>query len=259
MLHSLIHRGGAAAVLLVSLLCVGNGRAADAPPAEPKKPAVTKPPAAPWNPIAKARQAARRAQSMNNMKQMLLAFHMSHDVNNRFPAAFIADKEGKPLLSWRVAILPYIEQDTLYKQFHLDEPWDSEHNKKLIAKMPEIYKSPSGNAGEGKTNYLVLRGDKMGFAGKDGLKLREFKDGTSNTILLVEADDEKAVEWTKPADLEPTEKDPHAGLGGMYPEGFLTGFADGSVRVIKYSVDPKLLWALFTRAGGEALPEGEAN
>lgn len=246
----------AVATVLSIAIVASAARAADPPPVvESKKPAVTKPPKTPWNPITKARQAARRAQSMNNMSQVVLCFRNAHLADRAFPAAFIADKDSKPLLSWRVAILPYIGQKDLYDQFKLDEPWDSEHNKKLIAKMPATYKSPSGNAAEGKTNYLAIRGNKMAFVGKDGLELSDFDDEASHTIVLAEADDDKAVEWTKPADLEPTEKDPHAGLGGLHPEGILCGYADGSVRVVPYKIDAEVLWALFTRNGGEEIPE----
>ncbi len=89
--------------------------------------------------IQKVRTASKRMVSMNNMKQIALAMHNYHDVYGRLPAPAIMDKDGKPLLSWRVAILPFIEQDNLYKQFKLDEPWDSEHNKKLLVQMPGIY------------------------------------------------------------------------------------------------------------------------
>jgi hypothetical protein len=239
----------AAAILLGTTIAAAQ----EQPPATPTPKAAAKPPKAPWNPIEKARAAARRTQSANNLKQLMLALHVYQDQQGRFPAAYIADKDGKPLLSWRVAILPLLEQDELYKQFRLDEPWNSEHNKKLLAKMPATLKSPSGKAGEGKTNYLAIRGDKAGFAGQTGLRIADFKDGLSNTIMVVEADDEKAVEWTRPDDLEVTEKDPHAGLGGLHPEGFLAAFADGSVRVIAYSVDAKVLWALYTRDGNEPI------
>ncbi len=89
--------------------------------------------------VRKVRGAASRTQSQNNLKQIGLAMHNYHATNNMLPPHATYDKNGKPLLSWRVFILPYIEQQDLYKQFHLDEPWDSEHNKKLLAKMPVIY------------------------------------------------------------------------------------------------------------------------
>src|SRR5438045_1511259 len=76
-----------------------------------------------------------RLTSSNNLKQIALAFHSFHDTYGGMPAAAICDKAGKPLLSWRVAILPWIEEGALYKQFKLDEPWDSKHNKALLKKM----------------------------------------------------------------------------------------------------------------------------
>jgi hypothetical protein len=241
--------------IILAIALTATTGAQEQPAAVPAKQPAKKPPAASWNPFERAQAAARRTQSANNLKQIMLALHNYHGAQGRFPAAYSADKEGKPLLSWRVSILPMIEQGALYKEFHLDEPWDSEDNKKLLGKMPAVFKSPSGKAGNGKTNYLGIRGEKAGFVGKAGLRLAEFTDGLSNTILVVEADDEKAIEWTKPDDLEVIEKDPHAGLGGIHPEGFLAAYADGSVRVIAYSIDAKKLWAMFTRAGGEVITE----
>jgi RNA polymerase sigma factor (sigma-70 family) len=100
-------------------------------------------PGAPAQPAAQHPNAspAQRARSMNNLKQILLAMHNYHDANGNMPHD-ITDKDGKPMLSWRVAILPYIEQDNLFKQFKLDEPWDSDHNKKLLALMPSTYRTP---------------------------------------------------------------------------------------------------------------------
>jgi hypothetical protein len=204
------------------------------------------------------RAAAARAQSTNNVKQIGIAFHNYHDTVGRFPAQAICDKQGKPLLSWRVAILPYVEQEALYKEFKLDEPWDSEHNKKLIARMPKTYASPASKKLDGHTTYLVPVGKETVFTGDPkGLKINDITDGTSNTIFLVEANDDSAVIWTKPDDLVVDPKDPLKGLIGHYPQGFVAGFADGSVRFISKSVDLKNLWAMFTRNGGETISEFE--
>ncbi len=89
-------------------------------------------------------EATRRAIVRRSLKMLALAFHNYHDAMNYFPAPAISDAKGRPLLSWRVAILPYIEQDHLYRQFKLDEPWDSPHNKKLLALMPKIFAPPPG-------------------------------------------------------------------------------------------------------------------
>ncbi len=210
--------------------------------------------------IQAAREAARRTQSMNNLKQIAIAMHNYHDIYRAFPAAYSTDKEGKPLLSWRVHILPYIEQYPLYKEFHLDEPWDSEHNRALIARMPAAYRAPGSGAGPGKTNYLGIAGEGNIFVSpksKEGAPLgtgmREITDGTSNTAMVVEASDDLAVTWTQPKDFEPNPDQPLRGLVGVRPGGFLAALCDGSVRFIAASIDPQMLKALFTRAGGEAV------
>ena len=180
--------------------------------------------------VQKVREAAARTQSANNLKQMALAMHNYLDTNKTFPPAYSASKAGKPLLSWRVHILPYIEQDALYKQFHLDEPWDSAHNKALIERMPKIYRSPASNAAPGMTNYLTVRGKDTMFPGDKGIGIADVPDGLSNTIMIVEASDKKAVIWTKPDDFEFNEKNPIDGLVGLWSQGFQAALGDGSVR-----------------------------
>jgi len=207
--------------------------------------------------LGHARDAGRRAHSMNNMKQIALAMcNFCATFSNHFPAAASSSPDGKPLLSWRVYILPFIEEDALYKQFHLDESWDSPHNKALIEKMPVVYRSPKSKAGKGKTNYLVPVGNGALYAtSRDEPKLKDIKDGTSHTIMIVEVDDEHAVTWTKPDDFAFDPKDPMKGIGSLYEGGFHAAFCDGSVRFLSGSIDKKLLSALFTRAGGEAIGE----
>jgi prepilin-type processing-associated H-X9-DG protein len=200
--------------------------------------------------VHSARGAARRVQSMNNLKQIGLAMLMHEAASGAF-AAYIADKQGKPLLSWRVKILPFIEEQALYEQFRLDEPWDSEHNKKLIARMPPVYMAPGSNAGPGKTNYVTVRGEKTAFPGKKGISIAQIRDGTAYTIMAVEASDQKAVIWTKPDDFEYDQKNPVAGLTGLRRGGFNAAFCDGHVRFISQAIDADTLKALFTRDGRE--------
>ena len=129
--------------------------------------------------------------------------HIYHDTNSVFPPAASLSKDGKALLSWRVHILPFIEQGELYKEFELDAPWDSEHNKKLIAKMPAIFRTPGAKERAGFTSYLGIAGKDAMFTGEaKGLAIKDVADGTSNTIWVVEVADDQAVEWTKPADLK---------------------------------------------------------
>ena len=214
--------------------------------------------------VQSGRQAARRTHAMNNLKQLGLAMHNYHDVTKGFPPTANVDEDGKPLLSWRVHVLPFIEQQALYEEFHLDEPWDSDHNRKLIAKMPEVYKAPNSLAEPGKTVYLGNAGKKGVFGlppenqrGKSkwatGIRIRDIRDGTSNTIMVVEAADSSAVIWTKPSDFVPDGDNPFAGLLGLRPEGFLACFCDGAVHVISPAVDKQSLQGMFTKDGGEVV------
>jgi uncharacterized protein (TIGR03067 family)/prepilin-type processing-associated H-X9-DG protein len=199
-----------------------------------------------------------RQQDANNIKQILLSFHNYHDTFGHFPLHAIYSKDGKKaLLSWRVAILPYIEQNALYLQFKLDEPWDSEHNKKLIDQMPPLYRAlGKGKKGEGLTYYVVFTGPHTPFNGAKKITFVDFTDGTSNTAILFEAND--PVLWTKPDDLVlPKEGDKLPELGGMFSNGMNLGFADGSVRWVRRDIDPKTLRALITHQGGEIIDESK--
>ena len=203
--------------------------------------------------VQSAREAARRTQSMNNLRQISLAMLNYEATFRKLPPRAIFDKQGKPLLSWRVAILPFVEYDTLYRQFHLDEPWDSEHNKKLIAAMPPIYRNPSSGAPPGMATYLAVCGKGLMFDGTEGRTMADIRDGLSHTIMLVEANDDRAVPWTKPDDWECDPQRPLAGLGTARPGGFNVAFADGSVHFISKTIDPKVFYALLTIAGGEPI------
>lgn len=207
--------------------------------------------------VQKVRAAAARATSQNNLKQIALAMHNYHDVYNAMPKAAICDKNGKPLLSWRVAILPFIEQDALYKQFKLDEPWDSENNKKLIPILVKVYQDPrAGDAKwDGKTYYKVFNGKGAMFGGEKGINLAGITDGTSNTIM-VGAGGEPVI-WTKPDDYEFDEEKPLPELMKPFSE-WLVAFGDGSVRVIPIRDQndkemQKTLKALITVGGGEVV------
>lgn len=206
-------------------------------------------------PLQEARNAATRAQHANQLKQIGLAMHMYHDVHRRLPAHASYSEEGKPLLSWRVHLLPYLDQNDLYKQFRLDQPWDSAHNKKLIKKMPGVYKDPRVPVKEaGRTTFVVPTGKKLVFGDKEGLPFQKITDGTSSTILVLESDASSAVVWTKPDDLAFDPADP---LKGLFFDGKGTVavlIADGSVQWLKDAEAKKSLPAYVTPAGGEVIP-----
>jgi RNA polymerase sigma factor (sigma-70 family) len=232
-----------------------------------------------------AQTAARRTKSMNNLKLIALAMHNYHDTYNHFPPPAIYSKNGKALLSWRVALLPFLEQDNLYKQFKLDESWDSPHNKAVAQAMPAIY-APVGALYKqpDKTYYQVFVGTGAVFeggAGKRrpasrtsgstgtetstggtvskppeielgrGISIPQITDGTSITILVVEAG--TPVFWSKPEDLPFVPGQALPKLGGLFNGGFNAAFADGSVHWISKDADPETLSAAITRAGGEII------
>lgn len=196
--------------------------------------------------------AKDRAKSMNNLKQIGLAFHSYTDVNGQFPKNEVDDK-GKPLLSWRVLMLPYLEEDALYKEFKLNEAWDSTHNKKLIEKMPKVFTPVRGKAGKGETFYRGFTGPSTIFEAGKKLSFRDVTDGSSNTLLCVEA--EKPCPWTKPDDLPfDPKKDELPKVGGtMFETGFNALMCDGSVRFIKKNIAKENLKSLITRDGGEVV------
>lgn len=203
----------------------------------------------------KSMEVSRRKERMNQFKQLGIAMQNYHDENKHFPPAAISDKDGKPLLSWRVAILPHIDELDLYKQFHLDESWDSPHNRALIEKMPAIYADP-GTANTGKTTFQVPVGRETAFHDHVGTSFREMKDGSSNTVLIVEVEPNRSVEWTKPADWEVDLAHPRRGLERSDRDVVTLGFADAHVQI----VDPRKigddrLRAFITPAGGEVIEQ----
>lgn len=206
--------------------------------------------------VVKVKDAAARSVSFNNLKQIALALHSYHDAMGSMPPAAVVDKTGRPLLSWRVLILPYIEQDQLYKQFKLDEAWDGPTNKKLLDKMPKVYALPPQFATKAKANethYQALVGKGAAFELLKGPKLQEFADGTSNTLVVATA--ATPVPWSKPDDIA---FDPAADMTTKL--GYFQGVAhaargDGSVTALPKSIDRKTLAALITRSGGEVVPD----
>jgi RNA polymerase sigma factor (sigma-70 family) len=239
---------------------LGAGGKGNPPPAvdEPAPPGRGEEPARATRETGKTRPetddpikaAARRRQSANNLKRIALALHNYHDTNGTFPPPAIYDKSGKPLLSWRVLILPYIEQDNLYKQFRLDETWDSEHNKKLLEQMPRDY-APVGErrTESDRTYYQALVGTGAAFEPRKALGLKDFLDGTSNIIIVVEA--ETPVPWTKPEDLPYVPDQALPKLGGLFGGDFHVLFADGSVQFVSRKADESVLRSAITRAAGE--------
>jgi Protein of unknown function (DUF1559) len=179
----------------------------------------------------RVRDARNRVASANNLKQLGIAVHEYHTTYRKLPGDIVG-KDGKPLLSWRVLLLPYVEELALYKQFRLDEPWDSKHNLPLLEKMPAVLRSPRvALKGKGYTVYQGFSGQNAVFRpGQPALTIAGFPDGLSNTILTVEAT--TAVPWSKPADIpfDPAKAVP--GFGKALGDMPLAALMEGSVRTL---------------------------
>lgn len=224
--------------------------------------------------VGRVREAANRMKSSNNLKQISLAVYNYESTHAELPGNTYTP-DGKPLLSWRVHILPFIEQDTLYRQVQLDEPWDGPTNRRLLLPMPPVYadtREPNDTAA-GKTHYRGFSSPGAVFERRlivkpggtdphEGVKPEKrfgwdkFKDLTSETVLAVEARD--PVEWTKPDDLDasPNKPFPPLGVPGGPKNRANVAFADGSVRAIRTDLPETTLRALVTYNGGETLPAG---
>lgn len=221
--------------------------------------------------VSAAREAARRMQCANNLKQIALGVHQFHDTHDGLPALYTQDTDGKPYHSWRVLILPYIEHEALYKQIRLDEPWDSEHNKQFHDKMPPVYRCPSDPRSPvpGRAHYAAIKdgmlkpgppSDPAEFVEPEskallGGHLSDVSDGTSNTALVVET--APTFCWMDPradvafADFASGINSPGGkGAGSNHPGGCNIVFGDGACRFL---TDPAVLKAIATPDGEEAI------
>lgn len=197
-----------------------------------------------------------RSKTESNLEELAIAIQGYESVHRRIPQRAIRDSDGKPLLSWRVLLLPYLGQDELYSQFRLNEAWDSEHNKKLLEKMPAVYANPNSELQLGYTTYLAP----FGYADRreqtawdvEPLLLRQVSDGLGNTAAVVEVTPSSAVPWTKPEDFDLKERELLEFLGEP-PTGGLVVMLDGTSYDLSHWKDKKRLKAVLTVNGGEAV------
>jgi prepilin-type processing-associated H-X9-DG protein len=212
--------------------------------------------------IGPAVRESRRKQCDEYLDQVGRALHEYHRVQGHLPAPALADREGKPLLSWRVAILPQLGYQSLYARFHLDESWDSPHNRALLREMPKEFACPGGPGPRaGQTGYLVVVGPKSEpgsvntpFEPPRGAAFHEFSDGTSNTVLVIETD--PLITWTKPQDLQWAPGGPLPPLVSPHDGGAHALFADGATKFLRSPIAATTLLALLTKNGGEVLSGG---
>jgi hypothetical protein len=195
--------------------------------------------------VQKVREAAARTQTSNNMKQLALAVHNFHDVNRRLP------DPAENGLSWRVVILPFIEQNNLFNQFDKAQPWDGPNNNRFLGMMPMQFLNISRpDAPPGQTFFQFVTGPQTMFPGGPR-RIVDIADGAATTLMIVEASD--AVPWTKPADIIYDPQGPLPRLGDpLRPSPFFASFADAAVIRVP-PLDERTLRGLLTANGGEAV------
>jgi prepilin-type processing-associated H-X9-DG protein len=202
--------------------------------------------------VQQVRKAARRTESLNRLRMIVLASLNYESAHMRFPRN-ITDRDGNVLLSWRVAILPFMEQNHLYNQFHMDEPWNSDHNIALLDQMPDIFKS-RGFKSDSKTLYQGFEGPGGIFEpGGRGIGFGSITDGSSNTIFCVECDPKSAVEWTRPQDLPFDLEEPITSVGKFRKGNFNAAYCDGSVHTFDFGSIANQLNKLIHRSDGSII------
>lgn len=215
-------------------------------------------------PFLTYRETTLRMQSQNNLKQLGLGMHMYHDTYKSFPLRGSDDPELGINMSWRVRLLPYLEQLPIHDQIDYHQPWDGPANSTFHGQMPRTYAVPPARRDARETSYLVFTGPDdprqpprergsplFGFGANRGVGLRSIIDGTTNTIMIVEADRDRSVPWMKPADLVYDKQNPKAGLGNVRSGGFIVVMADGSTRFLPNTIDDEVLRRLIMRDDGK--------
>ncbi len=198
------------------------------------------------------RPAARRAQCTNNLKQIALALQNYEQAYKALPPAYTVDAKGRPLHSWRTLILPYLEQEALYKTIDLSKPWNDPANAKALETYVPVFHCPAAAGPQNTTTYLAIAGPDGCLILEESRRLAEITDAHEWTLMVIEADDENAVPWMAPVDareslamnLGPTTKLHHAG-------GTNAGFVDGSVRFMKANTSTSVRQAWMSIAGND--------
>jgi hypothetical protein len=192
-----------------------------------------------------------RARTIDNLRRIGAALQAYVQKYGALPPHAIRNQAGEPTLSWRVALLPQLGYEALYKQFRLHEPWDSPHNRQLTAQIPPELQSPERR--DQATNYLAVIGPDTALGGLRGAHPDSFEDGAENSLLVVEASDEAAVPWTQPSDLRLKFDLPRAGIGQLREDGTLALAGDGRVWRIPPELPAHVLAALLTTDHGEVV------
>lgn len=211
-----------------------------------------------WNAVQNARDAAEATHRRCLLKQIGAAFNNYHDVYGTFPPAYIADNDGKPMHSWRVLILPFMGEDSLYSQYDFSEPWDGPNNIRLLKKRPYYCDSQRFPDDETETLIAAIVGKDCVFVGAEPIGKDDIPDGSVNTIIIGEVEG-MGIPWTAPRDVEFDQftgiDKPGSFHSKLLGERILFLTADGSANSFRKDVPVESFKARFTRNGGEQLPD----
>jgi hypothetical protein len=208
-----------------------------------------------------SQESPTRIPCIHNLKALALAMYHYHEKNGCFPPAFVADKSGRPMHSWRVLLLPYLERNDLYEQYNFNEPWNSPANRKVADCALKVFQCPlEPHPKESNTSYMMVVGPHTISDGPHSRKGSEITDGASNTIMLVEVAD-SGVHWAEPKDLNFNDLDfkvkspHHPCIGSHHVDGANVAYCDARIEYLPDTTPPEQLKAMLTIDGGEKIPE----
>ena len=211
-----------------------------------------------------SRDAARAAMCQNNLKQIAMAMMQYETMHGSFPPAYLADKDGKPMHSWRVLLLPYLDRQDLFRQYRFDEPWDGPNNRKLADKMPSIFRCPSDpDRTPSTTSYMVVAGPHTMFPAKRAISTASIRDGSSNTAMVVETVG-MDVNWMEPKDLDETALEQGVvgptgkGIGSLHRPSACVATADTACHRLNPQISRETLRNLFDPNDGKPLDTRDA-
>ncbi|MBI3865169.1 MAG: DUF1559 domain-containing protein [Planctomycetia bacterium] len=199
---------------------------------------------------------------MNNIRNIAIALNNYHSTFGTLPPAYIADANGRPMHSWRVLILPYLDRVDLYARYRFDEPWNGPNNSKLHDVIVDPFCCPEDH-GRGKstsTSYAAIVGPETIWPAPDSMKFDDVTDGLADTLLVVEVAN-SGIHWMEPRDLDassmPRKINDTSGKGisSRHPGLAVVAYASGHVRRLDERTPATTVEAMMTVRGGEAIPE----
>lgn len=186
-----------------------------------------------------------------------------HAAFGSFPPAYVADENGKPMHSWRVLILPFLEQQQLYNAYNFAEPWNGPNNRKLASRIGSIYLRAGLEPDQmHTTSFVAVVGPQTAWPGSKPARYEDLRDGSGSTLLVVEVPDGQFL-WMEPKDLDFGQMSFRINYGskrglGSRLGGARVAFADGHVRWLSDDFNPDMLKAMLTASGGEKVEESES-